>query len=56
MEKFLQFLVVSTLAGYLNAEIFSAIDGLAQLAADEKIIIDELRHLSSKVNDEYLTK
>lgn len=56
MEKFAFFFIVFVLVGCLNAEFFSAIDGLEQLAADEAIIIQELSALSKQVNDEYLTK
>lgn len=56
MAKLLVLLSLLFLANNLNAEIFSAIDGLEKLAQDEKLIIQQLKSLSSQVKDDYLER
>lgn len=39
-----------------DCEIFSAIDELQKLAANEKILINELRAFALEVNDDYVNR
>lgn len=56
MTKLSAIIILSLIAGYLKAEIFSAIDELEKLAYDEEIIIKELKVVAGEVKNDYLNR
>ena len=47
-------LTFMTTVQLLNCEIFSAVDKMDKLAADEKTIIEEFKILVNQIDDNYL--
>lgn len=50
----LLFGVISLLISRIDCEIFSAIEELEKLAANENILIDELAKFANQIEDEYV--
>lgn len=55
MSKLLNF-VLCLMISLVNGEIFSAIEKLEKLAKAEKVMIEQLRDFSLRVNDDYVKK
>lgn len=55
MNKLLVLLLIALIERF-ECEVFSSIDALENLAAYEKLIIEELQTFASQINDEYVNK